>query len=105
MSQSLRSHDPPASPAPSASLDRRAQYIGVGCLTTVAGAVSGAMVGVLIGKFLGFLQRCQPTEGLPACEWHVFAGWGALVGLLTLPTLALWRVRQSHKAEDAAARG
>ena len=105
MSQSHRSHDPPASPAPRASLDRRAQYIGVGCLTTVAGAVSGAMVGVLIGKFLGFLQRCQPTEGLPACEWHVFAGWGALIGLLTLPTLALWRVRQSHNAENAAARG
>ena len=86
-------------------LDRRAQYIGVGCLTTVAGAVSGAMVGVLIGKFAGFLQRCQATEGLPACEWHIFAGWGALVGLVTLPTLALWRVRQSHAADDAAARG
>ena len=86
-------------------LDRRAQYIGVGCLTTVAGAFSGAMVAVLIGKFLGFLQRCEAGEGLPACDWHIYAGWGALVGIVTLPTLALRRVRQSHKAEDAAARG
>lgn len=82
-------------------LERRAQYIGIGCLTTAGGALGGAMVAVLIAKLVGTLQRCEPTEGLPACNWHIYAGWGALVGVLILPTMALWRVRQSHAAEDA----
>jgi hypothetical protein len=86
-------------------LDRRAQYIGVGCLTTVAGGFSGAMVAVLIGKFIGFLQRCSPDVGLPACNWNIYAGVGALVGVVTLPTLVLWRLRQSHRDDQANTRG
>lgn len=86
-------------------LDRRAQYIGVGCLTTVAGLMSGAMVAVLIGKLVGFMQRCTPDDGLPACNWHIYAGWGALVGVLTLPTLVLWRLRQSHRDDQTNTRG
>ena len=82
-------------------LDRRAQYIGVGCLTTAGGAFGGAMIAVLIAKVVGMLTRCEPIEGLPACNWQIFAGWGALIGLAILPTTALWRVRQSHVAEDA----
>ncbi len=48
--------------------------------------------GVTIGT------RCQPLEGLPACDWHIFAGWGALIGALTLPTLVLWRLRRRDRA-------
>ena len=86
-------------------LDRRAQYIGVGCLTIVAGAFSGAMVAVLIGKFIGFLQRCTPDAGLPACNWHIYAGVGALCGVLTLPTLVLSRLRQSQRDDQGKTRG
>ncbi|MBI3789411.1 MAG: hypothetical protein HY275_00835 [Gemmatimonadetes bacterium] len=82
-------------------LERKAQYIGIGCLTTAGGAFGGAMVAVLIAKVVGLLSRCEPVEGLPACDWHIFAGWGALIGVAILPTAALWRVRQSHAAEDA----
>jgi hypothetical protein len=73
--------------------DRRMARIGVGCFTTFIGAISGAMIGVLIAVAVTFGTRCQPLDGLPACNWHIFAGWGALAGGLTLPTVVLWRLR------------
>lgn len=69
-------------------------------MTAVAGFFSGAMIGVFIAKIIGSVRGCEPLEGLPACDWHVYAGIGMLIGVLTLPVLALRRVRQS----DAAAR-
>ena len=78
--------------------DRAARYIGVGCVTAVAGFFSGAMIGVFIAKMVGSFRGCEPPEGLPACDWHVYAGVGMLIGVLTLPVLALRRVRQSDKA-------
>ena len=59
------------------------------------------MMAVLVSKVIGMLGRCVPVEGLPSCNWHIYAGWGAGIGLAILPTAALWRVRQSHSAEDA----
>lgn len=76
--------------------------IGVGCFTFFIGAVSGAMSGVGIGKLMGFFNRCTPAPGLPACEWWVFAGYGAAFGALTLPVLALWRLKRRDQAEDVA---
>ncbi len=78
--------------------DRRMARIGVGCFTTFIGAISGAMVGVLIAVGFTFGTRCEPLDGLPACHWHIFAGWGALIGALTLPTLALSRLRRRERA-------
>ena len=66
----------------------------VGCVTTVAGFFSGGMIGVFVGKIVGIAQRCVPPEGLPACNWWVYAGIGGLVGATTLPVLALRRLRQ-----------
>lgn len=81
--------------------DRVGRNIGVGCFTFFIGAVSGAMSGVGIGKFAGFFSRCTPEPGLPACDWWVFAGWGAAIGALTLPVFALWRLRRADRAADA----
>ena len=69
-----------------------ARNVGVGCITAVAGFFSGGMVGVFVGKVVGSVQGCQPMEGLPACNWWVYAGIGAVVGALTLPVLALRRL-------------
>jgi hypothetical protein len=74
--------------------------IGVGCLTTVAGFFSGGMFAVLIGKFVGSVQGCKPPEGLPACNWWVYAGIGAIFGALTLPVLALWRLNKSGRPNE-----
>ena len=76
-----------------------ARNIGVGCLTTVAGFFSGGMIAVLVGKFVGSMQGCKPPEGLPACNWWVYAGIGAVVGALTLPVLALRRLGRARPNE------
>ncbi len=84
------------------SEDRVGRNIGVGCFTFFIGAVSGAMSGVGIGKLMGFFNRCTPAPGLPACEWWVFAGYGTAIGALSLPVLALWRLKRRDQAEDVA---
>ena len=73
---------------------RTSRFIGVGCVTVVAGFFSGAMIGVFIAKVVGSFRGCQPEAGLPACDWHVYAGIGMLIGVLTLPALALNRLRK-----------
>ena len=74
------------------------RYGCVGCLTFVAGAFSGGMNAVFVAKFVGGLRNCQPAPGLPACDWHVYAAVGMLIGAVTLPVVALMRLRQSDRA-------
>jgi hypothetical protein len=81
----------PASDDPSST----ARNIGVGCITTVAGFFSGGMIGVFIGKIVGLAQRCVPEQGLPACNWWVYAGIGSVLGAISLPVLALRRLRHA----------
>lgn len=76
------------------------RYGCVGCLTIVAGLFSGGMIGVLVAKIVGSARNCEPLPELPACDWHVYAGVGMLIGAVTLPVVALWRLRKG----DAAAR-
>jgi hypothetical protein len=86
----------------SPQLDREGvigRNIGVGCVTTIAGFFSGGMFGVLVAKFVGSMQGCKPPEGLPACNWWVYAGIGAVVGALTLPVIALTRLSRTRPNE------
>jgi hypothetical protein len=76
-----------------------ARNVGVGCITTFAGFFSGGMVGVLVAKVVGSVQGCKPAEGLPACNWWVYAGVGAVLGALTLPVLALSRLNRRKPTE------
>ena len=76
------------------------RYGCVGCLTLVAGMFSGAMIGVLIAKIVGSARNCEPPTGLPACDWHVYAGVGMLIGAVTLPVLALMRLRSSDSKSE-----
>jgi hypothetical protein len=79
--------------------EKIARNLGVGCITTFAGFFSGGMVGVLVAKLVGSMQGCRPVEGLPACNWWVYAGVGAVLGALTLPVLALSRLNRRKPAE------
>ena len=65
---------------------------GLGCFSVVIGAFSGGMVAVLVGKIVAGLTKAPSCEGLPTCNWYVYAGVGALVGAVTLPTLVLRRL-------------
>ena len=80
--------------------DRIGRNIGVGCFTFVIGGVSGAMTGVFVGKGVGFVSRCEPQPGLPACDWWWFALAGAVLGAVSLPVLALSRLRRSDRRSD-----
>src|SRR5262245_39709618 len=53
--------------------DRTARNIGVGCFTTFIGLWSGAMVAVFIGKLVEGMRGAPTCEGLPLCNWHVYA--------------------------------
>ena len=61
----------------------------IGCLMLPMGAGSGAMVGVMLSKVAQYLTRG------PTCDWHVYAGWGALAGALSLPALVIRRLLQA----------
>jgi hypothetical protein len=74
---------------------RAARNIGVGCITAVAGFFSGGMIGVFVAKVVGSIQRCEPAQGVPACNWPVYAVIGMGVGVLTLPSLVMWRLTRS----------
>jgi hypothetical protein len=86
----------------SPELDREgiiARNVGVGCVTAVAGFFGGGMIAVFIAKVVGSVQGCRPSEGLPACNWWVYAGIGAVLGALTLPVLALSRLNRRKPTE------
>ncbi|MEP6905978.1 MAG: hypothetical protein ABI875_07815 [Gemmatimonadales bacterium] len=63
----------------------------------MAGFFSGGMVGVFIAKVVGSIRNCEPSEGLPACDWQVYAAVGMLIGAITLPVLALRRLRKGER--------
>jgi hypothetical protein len=84
------------------SEDRLGRNIGVGCFTFVIGGVSGAMTAVLVGKMVGFFVRAPKCPDVPLCNWYVFAMWGAIAGAITLPVLAIWRLRRADRRSDAA---
>jgi hypothetical protein len=63
--------------------------VAIGCFSSWLGFVSGAMVAALLSKFAAFVMRANACDGLPACNWYIWAGIGGLVGALTLPLLVL----------------
>ena len=89
---------------PPTERSRAPRFIGVGCFMMVAGFFSGGMIGVLIGKLVGIARKCTPEPGLPVCDWHLFALAGGVVGMLSLPTLVLWRLRQSGAGAEHSVR-
>jgi hypothetical protein len=74
-----------------------AARVGIGCVTAVGGFFSGAMIGVFVGKVVTEVTKCAVTEGIPACDWQVYAGWGGLIGLVTLPALVFWRLHRGSR--------
>src|SRR5690348_10785205 len=64
-------------------------YVGVGCLTAVVGLAGGGMLAVLVAKAVGAIRGCtpDPETGAP-CAWTTFWLWGALIGLILVPTIA-----------------
>jgi hypothetical protein len=94
--------DEPATPAPVPQTTKW-EYLGVGCFSTFVGLAGGGMIAVLIAKLVGALTRCAPEgeTGAP-CYWFTYAVFGALVGMVLVPTVSIWffkrgRARAAHQ--------
>ena len=74
--------------------------VAVGCFVTPLGVFSGAMVAVLLSKIVAYLSKAPSCPDIPSCNWHVYAGWGALIGGLTLPALVLSRLLGRSKSDS-----
>jgi hypothetical protein len=94
MAEAPRGEQASAPNGTAATGDRTARNIGVGCFTSFIGLWSGAMVAVLIGKVVEGVRRAPTCEGLPLCNWHLYAAAGAVIGAVSLPLLALSRLRR-----------
>jgi hypothetical protein len=64
--------------------------VAIGCFTSWLGFVSGAMVAALLSKFTAFITKARDCDGIPSCNWYIWAGIGGLVGAVTLPLMVLW---------------
>ncbi|HEX5830081.1 MAG TPA: hypothetical protein VFY16_03805 [Gemmatimonadaceae bacterium] len=86
-------------------LSRGCQLTAVGCVTSVAGFFSGGMIAVLVSKFVAFLTRAPSCPDVPSCNWAEYMIVGAILGVVSLPTLALWRLRRSGAGVEPSDRG
>ena len=73
--------------------------LAIGCLMVPLGAFSMAMVGVLVSKLVAWATKAPACQDIPACDWHIYAGWGALFGAVTLPLLVVRRLRQGPRPD------
>jgi hypothetical protein len=76
-------------PAPS-----RGRVVAIGCFMAWIGGFSGAMIAVLVSKAVAFFMKAPKCDGIPTCDWYVYAGVGAAIGFLTLPWLVLSALRR-----------
>ena len=92
--------------APDAARDTAPHYFGIGCFTTVAGFAGGGMIGVLVAKVVGAIGRCAvDTETGAPCNWLTFAFYGAILGAVTLPTIAILSLKRARARAQNSERG
>ncbi|HEY5220073.1 MAG TPA: hypothetical protein VIJ16_09715 [Gemmatimonadaceae bacterium] len=82
------------------------QYVGLGCVTLVAGLFGGGMLGVLAAKIVGWAQRCVPdvNTGAP-CGWGSYWFYGAVAGGVLFPVIVIFLRRRGRAAERQSDRG
>ena len=70
-------------------------YLGVGCLTAISGMMAFGVIAVLIAKLVGWSSGCAPDAetGAP-CNWLTYWLRGAILGVVLVPAVAIWRMRK-----------
>lgn len=86
----MNSPTPPALAPPSTG-----RQIAIGCFMLWIGAFSGGMVGVLVSKGVAFFTKAPRCDGIPTCDWYIYAGVGAAIGALSLPWLVVSALRRA----------
>ena len=75
-------------------LPSRGRLVAIGCFMAWIGAFSGAMIAVLVSKGVAFFAKAPACEGIPTCDWYIYAAVGAGIGFLTLPWLVVSALRR-----------
>ncbi len=88
------SADPGTPRAPDAGAPSLARTVGIGCFMAWVGGLSGAMIAVLVSKMVAYLTRAPRCDGIPTCDWYIYAAVGAGIGALTLPWLVVSALRR-----------
>jgi hypothetical protein len=88
-----------APPTEGVSIMRR---LAIGCFTAWLGFVSGAMVAALLSKFTAFVTKTNNCDGIPSCNWYIWAGIGGVIGAITLPMLVMIVLGKPVKAKAGA---
>jgi len=74
-------------------------YIGVGCITTIAGFFGGGMIGVFVGWIVGHARLCvPPADSFPICDFFPYWIAGMVLGAIFLPAFAITRLRQTDRS-------
>jgi hypothetical protein len=48
------------------------------------------MIAVLFSKMVASFTRAPSCEGIPSCNWYIYAMVGGGLGAASLPLLVLW---------------
>ncbi len=74
-------------------------YLGIGCLTAFSGMMAFGMIAVLLAKIVGFASKCAPdTETGAPCNWLTYWLRGAIIGVILVPSIVIWRMRKVRSA-------
>ncbi|HVX38019.1 MAG TPA: hypothetical protein VHB25_00505 [Gemmatimonadaceae bacterium] len=75
-------------------------------MTVIAGFWGGGMIAVLIAKIVGALSKCaaDPETGAP-CNWFTYAEFGAIIGMVVLPSISIWLLRRGRVRARNTERG
>lgn len=85
--EGTRTVPPPEAPS-------KARVLAIGCFMTWIGGFSGAMIAVLLSKAVALFTRAPSCDGIPTCDWYIYAMVGAGIGALTLPWLVVSALRR-----------
>jgi heme/copper-type cytochrome/quinol oxidase subunit 2 len=57
------------------------------------------VIAVLLAKAVGWANGCAPDADTGApCNWLTFWLRGAIVGIIVVPTVVIWRMRKARTA-------
>jgi hypothetical protein len=75
-------------------------------LSVAGGFAGGGMVSVLIAKFVGAAMHCpSDSETGAPCSWFQFWFFGAVIGAVVLPTIAISLLRRGRKRAQISDKG
>jgi hypothetical protein len=81
-------------------------YLGVGCMSAIAGAMAFGMIAVLIAKGVSSATSCvNAADPRAPCNWLTYWLRGAVIGLVFVPTYVIWRMRKVRSAPTNSDRG